>query len=141
MRLLIVEDDRELAEAMGVAFARRQVSSDHAVTLGDAELMLQATGYAAVILDLGLSDGDGGALLRRLRGRGEPIPVLVLTARGDVADRIRGLNAGADDYLVKPFEFEELLARLTAVLRRQGGGFQGNMIELGNVCFDTVSRE
>ena len=82
--------------------------------------MLSTTFYAALILDLGLPDGDGLALLRELRQRNNPMPVLVLTARGGLQDRVHGLRSGADDYLVKPFALEELVARLEAQLRRPG---------------------
>lgn len=140
MRLLIVEDDLELAAALGAAFARRSVWSDHAETAEDAALMLGSARYAAIVLDLGLPDGDGLALLQRVRARKDPVPIIILTARSDLGDRIGGLDAGADDYLMKPFEFEELFARLTAVLRRQGG-FQGNSLSLGNVAFDVATRE
>jgi DNA-binding response OmpR family regulator len=140
MRLLVIEDDLELASALGAAFARRDVASDHAATAGDAMLMLDATRYAAVLIDLGLSDGEGLQVLRRLRERHDPVPVLILSARSDLRDRIEGLEAGADDYLIKPFDFEELFARLRAVLRRNGN-FQGNAMVLGNLRFDTLSRE
>jgi len=140
VRLLIVEDDRELAAALDGAFARRSISSDHADTFGDAELMLASAHYAAIILDLGLPDGDGLRLLNRLRARKNPVPLIILTARSDLGDRVSGLDAGADDYLIKPFEFDELFARLTAVLRRQGS-FQGNQLSFGNLQFDITTRE
>jgi DNA-binding response OmpR family regulator len=140
MRVLIVEDDLELAGAIESAFGRRGVASDRAATVEDATLMADAMQYAAVILDLGLPDGEGLDFLARLRGRLNPIPVLITTARGDVRDRIQGLEAGADDYLAKPFDFDELFARLQAVLRRKGS-FQGSRIDFGNLRFDTTSRE
>ncbi|GAA0308564.1 response regulator transcription factor [Sphingomonas oligophenolica] len=140
MRLLIVEDDRELAAALASAFARRSVSSDRAETAGDAELMLASAHYAAIVLDLGLPDGDGLVLLQHLRAHGNPVPIIILTARSDLGDRVSGLDAGADDYLIKPFEFDELFARLTAVLRRKGG-FQGNLLTFGNLQFDIATRE
>ncbi|SDD38276.1 two component transcriptional regulator, winged helix family [Sphingomonas sp. YR710] len=140
MRLLIVEDDPDLAAALAAAFARRDIAVDHAASVGDAELLLNAVRYAAIILDLGLPDEDGLAALKRLRRNDDPIPVLVLTARSSVEDRIRGLNAGADDYLVKPVDFDELQARLDAVLRRQGG-YLNRKLMVGNVGFDTGTRE
>jgi DNA-binding response OmpR family regulator len=140
VRLLIVEDDGALADALREAFTRHGMTSDCATTAGDAALMLDAARYAAVVLDLGLPDGDGRALLRRLRARQDPTPVLILTARSDLDDRIDGLDAGADDYLVKPFAFDELLARLRAVLRRKGN-FQGSGIAFGDLRFDTLSRQ
>ncbi|WP_242186770.1 response regulator transcription factor [Sphingomonas sp. CARO-RG-8B-R24-01] len=140
MRLLLVEDDRELAEALAAALARRGMSSDHAATADDALLMLGAARYSAVVLDLGLPDADGLDVLRTLRSRQDPVPVVILTARGDTAARIGGLDHGADDYLAKPFDVEELVARLRAVLRRQGG-FAGAELTVGNVRFDSVARE
>lgn len=140
MRLLVVEDDPDLADAVIAAFARRHIACDLAATLGDASQLLSVAHYAAVILDLGLPDGDGLTLLRALRDRSDAIPILILTARSDVGERIAALHDGADDYLVKPFEFGELHARLTAVLRRQNG-FQGNSVDVGNLRFDLLSRE
>jgi DNA-binding response OmpR family regulator len=140
MRLLIVEDDVELAGVLRDAFARRQIASDHAATAGDGAIMLAAARYAAVVLDLGLPDGDGRTLLKRLRTRRDPTPVLILTGRSSVEDRIDALDAGADDYLIKPFEIDELIARVHALLRRKGS-FQGNELTFGNLRFDTFSRE
>ncbi len=144
MRLLLVEEDPDLAAALDAAFARRDIAADHAATVADAELMLSAVRYAAIILDLDLGlpdvDGDGLAALKALRRHDDPIPVIVVTARGSVEDRICGLNAGADDYMVKPFDFDELQARLDAVLRRQGG-YVHRRLTVGNVGFDTDTRE
>ena len=140
MRLLIIEDSLELAEALATAFARRGIAADRAASAGDAELMLQAAHYAAAILDLSLPDEDGLAVLRRLRAREDTLPVLILTARGSVQQRIDGLNSGADDYLVKPFDFDELQARLDAVLRRPAG-FLGRVLEAGALSLDLETRE
>lgn len=139
MRLLIVEDDLVLADAIRSGLQRRGLASDHAASLGDAGGMLKSMAYTAVVLDLGLSDGDGVDLLRSLRTRRQSLPVLILTARGDIQDRLLGLDAGADDYLVKPFDMDELAARLRALLRR--GGLRDNALTLGNLSFDTASRE
>ncbi|MDN4630798.1 response regulator transcription factor [Sphingomonas sp. PsM26] len=139
MRLLMVEDDRELAEALAAALARRGISSDHADTAADALQMAAAARYSAVVLDLGLPDADGLTVLRALRARRDPVPIIVLTARGDTAARIGGLDHGADDYLAKPFDVEELVARLRAVLRRQGG-FAGAELTVGNLRFDSTAR-
>ena len=140
MRILIIEDDIELAGALRDAFDRRGIASDHAETAGDGALMLEATQYAAIVLDLGLPDGDGRVLLRRIRGRRDPTPVLILTAQSGLEERIEGLDAGADDYLVKPFDFDELHARLRAVLRRNGS-FQGSDLSFADIRFDTLSHE
>ena len=140
VRLLLVEDDRELATALGASLARHGHSSDHARTAEDALLMLDAVRYAAVLLDLGLPGEDGFAVLRALQQRGSQVPVIVTTARSGIGDRIAGLDAGADDYLVKPFAVDELLARLRAVLRRRAP-FQGATLALGNLRYDAASRE
>ena len=140
MRLLLVEDNTALADALRAALDRRGIASDHATTASDAGQMLIAARYAALVLDIGLPDRSGIEVLRELRGRHDPIPVILLTARGEIGDRIEGLDAGADDYLVKPFAVEELVARLKAVLRRQGA-FQGSMLSFANLRFDTDSRD
>ena len=110
MRLLIVEDNEELAQLLANGLKTAGYDSDMLFSASDARAALTTTRYAAVILDLGLPDGDGLAVLREVRHRADPIPVLVLTARGSVDDRVSGLRSGADDYLVKPFAFEELVA-------------------------------
>ncbi len=119
MRLLVVEDDPGLVAALHDGLTARGFAVDRAAS---AERALELAGlnpYDLITLDLGLPGGmDGVALLRTLRAKRNPVPVLVLTARGDVADRVGGLDAGADDYLQKPFAFAELLARIRALLRR-----------------------
>ena len=140
MRLLLVEDDTALADALRSALERRGMASDHAASASDAGQMLAAARYAAVVLDVGLPDRSGIEMLRELRGRHDPIPVILLSARGAIGDRIEGLDAGADDYLVKPFAVEELVARLKAVLRRQGA-FQGSVLRFANLRFDTDARD
>ena len=139
MRLLVVEDDEALADAVIAALARRAIAADHAACVADAEHMLATAHYSALLLDMGLPDEDGLALLARLRRRGEALPVIVTTARGATGERIAGLDAGADDYLVKPFDFDELEARLRAVLRRQGA-LQPDRLAMGNVTFDPRER-
>lgn len=122
MKLLLVEDDDPIAAPVLRAFQRAGLDVDH-VTRGDAaDLALQTGGFDAAVLDIGLPGRDGLDVLRRLRGRGDPLPVLLLTARDDVSDRVIGLDAGADDYLVKPFDMVELEARVRALLRRGRGG-------------------
>ncbi|UVO50706.1 response regulator transcription factor [Sphingomonas sp. SUN019] len=128
MRVLIVEDNCELARAMRDAFGRRHVHADIASSAVDAEVMIRTTAYALVILDLGLPDEDGLALLRRLRAARCGEPVVVVTARAAVESRIEGLSAGADDYVTKPFHFEELYARVQALLRRDGGGYDRSVV-------------
>jgi DNA-binding response OmpR family regulator len=140
MRLLIVEDDVELANAMVSAFAKRDMRCDLASSAGDAELLIRTISYAAVILDLGLPDENGLTLLRRLRACKRIEPILVLSARGEGEMRVRGLESGADDYIVKPFLFSELHARICAVLRRQGG-YVEHLLAVGDLSLDTQTRE
>ncbi|NLS27764.1 Transcriptional regulatory protein QseB [Sphingomonas sp. S2M10] len=140
MRVLMIEDDQPLATALTEALKRRGVQSDVANNLADGRQMLAAARYAAVLLDLGLPDGDGLALVRSLRTQNDPIPVIAVSARSALAARIAGLNAGADDYVVKPFDVDELTARIHAVLRRQGA-LSGAELRFGNVRFDTVTGD
>jgi DNA-binding response OmpR family regulator len=140
MRVLVVEDNVELAGLVAKGLYAAGFESDHVATAADAEAILTSTHYAAVILDLGLPDGDGLAILHQLRGRKDSIPVLIVTARSTVGDRVGGLREGADDYLVKPFALDELVARLEALLRRPGR-MLGRCLKLANVEFDTESRQ
>lgn len=114
--------------------------ADHAQLGADGLAMVSTVDYAAVILDLSLPDLDGLDVLRQMRSQKIMVPVLILTARDAVMDRVQGLHAGGDDYLVKPFATEELMARLHALLRRQGQVW-GDSLSLGNVRMDTQSRE
>jgi len=138
MRLLMVEDNEELAGLLAKGLREAGYEVDVLSTVAEATPVLETTFYAALILDLGLPDGDGLSLLREIRQRNNPIPALVLTARGGLQDRIHGLRSGADDYLVKPFALEELIARLEAQLRRPGQ-LLGN--KLANLEFDTRNRQ
>ncbi len=140
MRLLVVEDNEELAELLMRGLEAENFDVDHADTAEDASGALRDTRYAAVILDLGLPDRDGSAVLREMRGRKDGTPVLVLTARGGLHERIAGLQSGADDYLVKPFAFEELVARLRALLRRPGE-MLGRVLQTANLALDTEGRQ
>lgn len=140
MRLLIVEDNVELAELVAKGLLAAGYSADIVNNAGEAQAALTTIGYAALILDLGLPDGDGLSILRQIRHRKDPLPVLVLTARGGVDDRVNGLRSGADDYLVKPFALEELVARLEAILRRPGQ-LLGSSLRLANLAYDTESHQ
>jgi DNA-binding response OmpR family regulator len=140
MRLLIVEDNEELAELLAKGLRTAGYEADILSSIEEARSVLETTFYAALILDLGLPDGDGLELLRELRHRNNPIPVLVLTARGGLHDRVHGLRSGADDYLVKPFALEELIARLEAQLRRPGQ-LLGSSLRVANLEFNTQSRQ
>src|SRR5262245_28064019 len=118
MRLLVIEDDRALAAALRDGLTAQGFAVDVGTRVADARQALSLTSYDGVVLDLGLPDEDGLPFLRELRQRKDVTPVLVLTARSDVSDRVAGLNAGADDYVQKPFAFPELVARVRALLRR-----------------------
>src|SRR5262249_2883131 len=140
MRLLIVEDNEELAELLAKGLQTAGYESDVLSTAEEAKSVLSTTHYAALILDLGLPDGDGLTLLREIRNRNNPIPVLVLTARGGLNDRVHGLRSGADDYLVKPFALEELVRRPGAEFRRPGQLLR-NSLRIANLEFDTQIRQ
>ena len=140
MRLLLIEDEARIVELLSSALSRANFAVDAVRTCAEGRAALSAAPYDAAILDLGLPDGDGLALLRTTRSAGNKIPILVLTARDAVESRVCGLDSGADDYLVKPFAITELVARIKALLRRPGGAL-GTILQAGNVAFDTVMQE
>jgi two-component system response regulator TctD len=140
MRVLVVEDNEELAQLLAQGLKAEGYQADLLTTVAEARSAVTTTRYAALILDLGLPDGDGLSVLREIRQRKDPVPVLVLTARGGLQDRVSGLRSGADDYLVKPFALEELVARLEALLRRPGQ-LLGRSLQVANLAFDTESRQ
>lgn len=140
MRLLLVEDSARLRELVGDTIRDAGWRLDAVADLGKADDALATTRYDLVLLDLGLPDGDGLELLRALRRRKDATPVLVLTARGAVDERIAGLDAGADDYLVKPFNNGELLARARALLRRAPLSVDP-VLEAGALRFDPATHE
>ncbi len=140
MRLLVVEDEPDLLDLMGRALERGGFAVDVAPDLRRAGEFLAVARYDVMILDLNLPDGDGLVLLRQVRARGSKLPVLVLTARDAVEDRVTGLDTGADDYLVKPFHMPELIARIRALLRRPDAVL-GITLSLGNLVLDTTSRQ
>ena len=121
MRLLLVEDDTMIGDSVRQGLRQDGFAVDWVQDGETAELALRTTEYALILLDLGLPQKSGLEVLRTLRRTGNPIPVLILTARDAVADRVRGLDDGADDYLVKPFALDELAARIRALLRRHSG--------------------
>jgi two-component system OmpR family response regulator len=139
MRILIVEDDAVLADAMSSELRKSRYAVDCLASGAAADSALLAQDYEAVILDLGLPDMDGLEVLRRLRKRRKSVPVLILTARDAVDDRVRGLDLGADDYLIKPIELQELAARMRAVVRRAQGEFDGE-VALGRLLLDAAGR-
>ncbi|MDI1253172.1 response regulator transcription factor [Thermomonas sp.] len=139
MRVLLIEDTADLGQAV-----REQIADDgHAVDwvqrLDHAELSVQSTAYDLILLDLMLPDGHGIDFLRKRRADGDATPVIILTARDQLSDRIAGLNAGADDYLVKPFDLSELSARVAAVARRYSGN-PNPQIQLGELRIDLSDR-
>ena len=140
MRLLLVEDDEMIGRAMRQGLDAAGFVVDWVTDGRAAELALANGVYDLALLDLGLPGKDGMALLRELRGRRDSLPVLVVTARDAVADRIAGLNEGADDYVLKPFDLDELVARVRALLRRRAGS-AGPLLECGGLLLDPVKRE
>ena len=140
MRVLVVEDNGELVVLLTKALERAGLDVDGVRTVGDAEASLRAMNYAAVVLDLGLPDADGLSLLDQMRRRRDATPVLILTARSGIEDRVKGLDKGASDYLIKPFATEELIARLQALLRRAPTP-EGHVLTLGNVALETAGRQ
>jgi len=139
VRILLVEDDPELGKGLQQSLAQSAYAVDVARSGAEARAACDATRYEMLILDLGLPDVDGLALLRELRSRGITAPVLILTARGELDDRIAGLDAGADDYLAKPFALGELEARVRALSRR-GSESAPTQLTLGKLEFDTATR-
>ncbi|NJD32689.1 MAG: response regulator transcription factor [Gammaproteobacteria bacterium] len=142
MRLLLVEDDAMIGASLvhGLSDAGYEVDWVRDAVAGAAALDDPSAHYVAALVDWGLPRGDGVSLIARLRSRGDAIPVLMLTARDRLEDRVRGLDAGADDYLVKPFELQELLARIRSLLRRPPRR-AGNAVTVGSLTLDPVSHE
>lgn len=139
MRLLLVEDDKLLGDGVRTGLTQEGYGVDWFCTAQPAELALQSESYAAMVLDIGLPDRSGLELLEALRRRGDELPVLLLTARDTVADRVAGLDCGADDYLVKPFDLDELAARLRALLRRNRGRAK-NIIQHKDIQLDPAGH-
>ena len=139
MRILVVEDNADLVSLLVEGLERNEIAADAVSTAAEASQAIAAVRYAAIVLDIGLPDQDGLGWLKTRRAEGNALPVLVLTARDGVSDRVAGLRAGADDYLVKPFALDELVARLRALMRRSGP-LLGQRLALGNVVLDTEER-
>lgn len=140
MKLLLVEDDQMIGEGLEKALKQSGYSIDWVQDGVDAELAIEGTGYALVILDLGLPGKDGFDILKTLRGNRNEISVLILTARDDIADRVAGLDIGADDYMVKPFALEELEARIRLLLRRKIGQ-KVNELTVGDLTLNINTNE
>ncbi|MCZ8182195.1 MAG: response regulator transcription factor [Beijerinckiaceae bacterium] len=139
MRILVVEDVADVGEAIVASLERIGHTVDWERNGGEADALLRAQVYDLVVLDVMLPEMDGFAILKALRQRRKATPVLVLTARSQVEDRVSALDLGADDYLVKPFDFRELEARVRALLRRKTGSAT-NMIEIGGITLDQAGR-
>jgi two-component system, OmpR family, response regulator QseB len=139
MRLLLVEDDSMIGEAARQGLRHEGHTVDWVRDGREAEASVASAAYDLVLLDLGLPRRDGLSVLKAWRTRGENVPVLIITARDSVSDRIAGLDAGADDYLVKPFDLDELSARVRAVLRRRSGR-AASLMKIGELEIDTSSK-
>ncbi|WP_159997103.1 response regulator transcription factor [Roseomonas sp. 18066] len=139
MRILLTEDDPRLAGLLATGLARAGWAVDHVASAAEAEAALASIGYQAMLLDLGLPDGDGIDLLRSLRRRDPRLPVLLLTARARLTERVAGLNAGADDYLIKPVALEEVVARIAAACRRAAVP-ASTLLTLGRLCLEPATR-
>lgn len=140
MKILIIEDDQLLQDGLQLALQQEGYASDCTATLREAENLAASAPYSLAILDLGLPDGDGISLLAKWRKNGNDLPVLILTARDGIDERVKGLNFGADDYLIKPFALSELLARVRAIIRRHQG-VSNNAIKVDNISLDLNSHE
>lgn len=140
MKLLLAEDDPMIGASMEQGLRLAGFAVDWTRDGKSAEVAIQTGSYALLLLDLGLPRQDGLTLLKKIRQMENAMPVLIVTARDAVADRVAGLNLGADDYLVKPFDLDELIARVRALTRRQGGRTRLEM-QLGGLCLDPAQRE
>jgi len=140
MKLLIVEDDELLRQGLSLALTGENYACDCASNAAQAHSLIKTSQYSLVILDLGLPDRDGASLLRQWRREDISLPVLILTARDALEDRVDGLDAGADDYLVKPFALVELLARVRALIRRYQGQ-SDNQISVGDLTINLSTQQ
>lgn len=140
MHVLLVEDDELVASGIIAGLRLHAMTVDHVNSALAAQTAIETGHFDVVVLDLGLPDEDGMVLLERLRRLGHSLPILILTARDAVEHRVSGLQSGADDYLLKPFELSELVARLQ-VLQRRAAGRSTNVARHGRLCFDADSRE
>ena len=140
MRILLVEDHQRLAQSVVEGLAAFGFGVDLFMTGEEGLAASKSLSYDAVVLDLGLPDRDGLDLIQELRANASRTPIIVLTARDGIDDRVEGLDRGADDYLLKPFAMKELAARLRALLRRPGGPL-GTTIDIGNMILDTTTRQ
>jgi Response regulators consisting of a CheY-like receiver domain and a winged-helix DNA-binding domain len=140
MKLLIVEDDALLQSGLAQALSSEGYAVDCAGSAAESNALLRSSQYSLIVLDLGLPDRDGATLLRQWRRDGIAVPVLILTARDALEDRVDGLDAGADDYLVKPFALAELQARVRALIRRYQG-HSDNLLQQGDLTLNLSSQQ
>jgi DNA-binding response OmpR family regulator len=140
MRILLIEDHHRLAESISMGLARFGFGVDAFSTAADGTNAIKSISYDAIVLDLGLPDRDGLEFLRELRQSNSEAPVLILTARDTIEDRVIGLNTGADDYVIKPFAMVELAARLRALLRRPSHSIT-NVLTIANLRLDVIARQ
>lgn len=141
MRILLAEDERSLSRAVIALLEKNNYSADAVYDGQEALEYLEAGNYDALILDLMMPKMDGMTVLRTLRERGNPIPVLILTAKSEVDDKVLGLDTGANDYLTKPFSTQELMARIRAMTRSQSGGQVTSRLTFGNITLDQATFE
>ena len=139
MKILIIEDEKKLARLLKQGLEENGYTVDLAHDGADGQYQVENYAYDAVLLDLMLPEVDGLTILASLRNQGSDVPVLIVTARGEVEDRIKGLNLGADDYLAKPFDLDELVARLRALIRRSRGK-PSPLLTVGDLSIDTNAR-
>ena len=139
MKILIIEDEKKLARLLKQGLEENGFTVDLAHDGADGQYQVENYAYDAVLLDLMLPEVDGLTILASLRNQGSDVPVLIITARGEVEDRIKGLNLGADDYLAKPFDLDELVARLRALIRRSRGK-PSPLLTVGDLSIDTNAR-
>lgn len=141
MRALVVEDDKKIASFVVNGLKQNGFAVDHCADGESALEMARAVPYAIAIVDIMLPKLDGLTLVQTLRREGKNIPVLILSAKNSVDDRVRGLQAGGDDYLVKPFAFSELLARVQALIRRATNAAEPTRLQVGDLSMDLLTRE
>ncbi len=139
MKILIIEDERRLAMLLRQGLEEQGFVVDMTHDGSEGQFMAENYSYDAILLDLQIPEIDGLTILKALRTQGNGVPILIITARGDVEDRIRGLNLGADDYLAKPFDLEELIARIHALIRRSRGQ-SSSLIKIDDLVIDINSR-
>ena len=141
MRILVVEDDKKIASFVVNGLKQSGYGVDHCADGEDALILAETTAYDAAVVDLMLPKLDGLSLVQRLRNKGVRVPILILSAKASVDDRVKGLQAGGDDYLTKPFAFSELLARIQALIRRASQPAEPTKLTVGSLTLDLLTRQ